>query len=392
LRNSGGMIVTISFGSNKGHLSAAVISIFVVALMMAGGCSSSTNDSANHPPVAHPKATPAVGPVPLTVVFDAVAFDTDGSIASYTWAFGDDATSTLASPTHIYKAIGTFTATVIVTDNDGAATQASVNVVVHVPANVPPTANPSATPTLGTAPLLVSFTGAGTDSDGTIASYAWTFGDGGTSTLKNPTHTYASPNSYTATLTVTDNDGATGSADVVITVNAPSNQAPTANAGPDQINRDPGITIFLNGNGSSDPDGTITSYQWTQIAGPGVTLSGANTGTPSFFAPSSTTASYTFRLTVTDNGSPQLNGQDSVTVTTRVTYLNTTKSIFDSRCVSCHFTGSSRVPLDNYSSIDSNSGTVRAKIQVGGTMRQYLTVGEANIITSWIDAGAPQTN
>ena len=56
--------------------------------------------------------------------------------------------------------------------------------------------------------LVVQFTDGSTDSDGTIASRAWTFGDTQTSTATNPSHTYASAGTYTVRLTVTDDDGA----------------------------------------------------------------------------------------------------------------------------------------------------------------------------------------
>lgn len=84
--------------------------------------------------------------------------------------------------------------------------------------NQPPTANPSANPTSGVAPLTVNFTGGGSDPDGTIVGYSWNFGDGGTSTQQNTSHTYNTAGTYTARLTVTDNGGATGSATVTITV------------------------------------------------------------------------------------------------------------------------------------------------------------------------------
>jgi PKD repeat protein len=84
--------------------------------------------------------------------------------------------------------------------------------------NLSPTATASANLLTGLAPLTVSFTGSGTDSDGSIASYAWNFGDGTTSIQQNPSHTYNSAGTYTATLTVTDNGGATGTATVTITV------------------------------------------------------------------------------------------------------------------------------------------------------------------------------
>ena len=87
--------------------------------------------------------------------------------------------------------------------------------------NQPPTASISASPASGESPLTVSFSGMGSDSDGTIQSYSWDFGDGATSTSQNPTHTYArvsSETQYTVTLTVTDDDGATGQATTTITV------------------------------------------------------------------------------------------------------------------------------------------------------------------------------
>jgi PKD repeat protein len=97
-------------------------------------------------------------------------------------------------------------------------------------ANQPPVATASATPTSGIAPLSVSFSGtASHDPDGSIASYAWTFGDGSTGAGATTNHTYAIPGSYTATLTVTDDRGATASANIGITatvdsstINAPS--------------------------------------------------------------------------------------------------------------------------------------------------------------------------
>jgi len=87
--------------------------------------------------------------------------------------------------------------------------------------NTPPTAVIDANPTSGTVPFAVSFSGAGSsDADGSIASYAWTFGDGGIASGVSASHTYTTAGSYTAKLTVTDNRGGTGSATVSITANA----------------------------------------------------------------------------------------------------------------------------------------------------------------------------
>ncbi|MEP6634509.1 MAG: proprotein convertase P-domain-containing protein [Luteimonas sp.] len=83
-------------------------------------------------------------------------------------------------------------------------------------ANIAPVANFS----FVIAGLMATFTDTSTDSDGTIASRAWTFGDGTSSTQTNPIKTYAAPGSYLVTLTVTDNEGGTGSKSQTINLNS----------------------------------------------------------------------------------------------------------------------------------------------------------------------------
>jgi PKD repeat protein len=109
--------------------------------------------------------------------------------------------------------------------------QQSITLLV-IPAgngNQPPVAAINATPTTGLAPLIVSFNGSNsTDADGTIASYAWDFGDSTNATGVTTSHTYNTAGSYTARLTVTDDDGAVSSATMVISVNAPVPAAPSS--------------------------------------------------------------------------------------------------------------------------------------------------------------------
>jgi PKD repeat protein len=91
-------------------------------------------------------------------------------------------------------------------------------------ANQPPIAVASATPASGGVPLAVAFSGSGSsDPDGSIASYAWTFGDGSSASGVSTSHTYVAAGTYAAKLTVTDNLGATGVKDLTITATADTN-------------------------------------------------------------------------------------------------------------------------------------------------------------------------
>jgi PKD repeat protein len=147
--------------------------------------------------------------------------DSDGTIASYSWNFGDGSTSTTANPTHAYTTAGTYTAVLTVTDNGGLTDTDNATVTVTA-TNVAPVAEANG-PYSGNTGVAISFSSAGTtDSDGTIASYSWNFGDGTTSTSANPTHAYTAAGTYTAVLTVTDNGGLTDTDNATVTVTTPS--------------------------------------------------------------------------------------------------------------------------------------------------------------------------
>lgn len=147
------------------------------------------------------------------------SIDSDGSIVSYSWNFGDGGTSSSANPTHAYSVAGTYTATLTVTDDDGATgTDQATVTITAAPVNTPPTANANG-PYSGYEGVAINFSSAGSsDADGIITNYSWNFGDGGTSTSANPSHTYTTAGTYTVTLTVMDDDGATDSDQASVTV------------------------------------------------------------------------------------------------------------------------------------------------------------------------------
>jgi PKD repeat protein len=177
-------------------------------------------------PGAQPKRSPSTPPPPppppndppdaefeldcqeLRCAFVDRSRDEDGSVVSWGWDFGDGATSSERNPTHVYQAAGRYEVLLVVTDDDGAA-----DTRVH-------TAEPEAAPSEPNKPpqadfdihcngLTCTFEDKSKDDDGTIVSWSWSFGDGSTSSERNPLHTYAAPGKYDVLLTVTDDREAT---------------------------------------------------------------------------------------------------------------------------------------------------------------------------------------
>jgi PKD repeat protein len=270
----------------------------------------------NNPPVANFSFSTSN----LVASFTDSSSDSDGSISSRSWNFGDSSTSTATNPSHTYAAAGTYSVALTVTDNGGATNTVTKSVTVTAPVdnvlqngvtvsglaattgndinytmNVPAGATgltfvlsggtgdadmyvkfgsaptdtvydcrpyvsgnsescpvnpaqvgtyyvrvkaystfsgvsltgsystatnsaPTANFTFTTSTLTANFTDTSTDSDGTIASRSWNFGDGGSSSSANPSHTYSSAGTYSVTLTVTDNAGATNATTKSVTV------------------------------------------------------------------------------------------------------------------------------------------------------------------------------
>ncbi|MGD2112486.1 MAG: PKD domain-containing protein, partial [Gammaproteobacteria bacterium] len=176
--------------------------------------------------------------------------------------------------------------------------------------NQPPVADANG-PYTGTTGVALTFDGTGSfDNDGTIVSYDWDFGDGiGTGTGATPTYTYGMAGTYTVSLTVTDDNGDSDTATSTAVITDPGmNQPPVADPnGP--YSGTTGLPVSFNGAGSTDPDGTIVSYDWD--FGDGV---GTGTGvTPSYTYQAAGT--YTVTLTVTDDNAATDTASTTATIT-----------------------------------------------------------------------------
>ncbi|HKJ16130.1 MAG TPA: PKD domain-containing protein, partial [Xanthomonadales bacterium] len=148
--------------------------------------------------------------------FTDASSDGDGNVVSWSWDFGDGNGSSAQNPDHSYSSAGSYTVTLTVTDDDGATDNASTLVTVAA-ANSAPTADF----TYGCTDLNCGFTDTSTDSDGSVVSWSWDFGDGNGSSAQNPDHGYSSAGSYTVTLVVTDNNGASDNVSALVTVTEP---------------------------------------------------------------------------------------------------------------------------------------------------------------------------
>ena len=152
-------------------------------------------------PVASFSASPITGNSPMKVTF---SDKSTGTPTNWKWSFGDGTTSTDKNPTHTYSGAGKYTVGLTVTNAAGSnsVTKSShINVATALKA---PVASFSASSTSGKVPLKVTFTDKST---GSPTSWRWSFGDGTSSTSRNPVHTYSKKGKYTVSLTAKNAKG-----------------------------------------------------------------------------------------------------------------------------------------------------------------------------------------
>jgi PKD repeat protein len=199
--------------------------------------------------------SPTSGPPPLTVSFTAGASGGKEPY-SYGWVFKDGRTSTVQNPSHTFMAPGTYHVVLTVTDDELSTCSRAVAVTVAGPL----TCGASADPVAGPPPLTVIFTG---NAQGGQApySYHWSFGDGGSSTFRNPNHMFTKADIYSVVFTVTDARSDICSETIVIEVGQPltcsASGTPTSGSVP--------LTVSFMGSA----DGGQAPYRFNWIFGDG---------------------------------------------------------------------------------------------------------------------------
>jgi len=246
----------------------------------------------NSAPISLFSWVPNPGIVNETISFIGNCNDIDGDIITWFWDFGDNSNSTQQNSTqHMYTQSGQYPVLLNITDNDGNTSTYSHMIDV----TYRPTANFSINTSNPTTSDTVNLTDSSIDLDGSIASWSWDFDDNNgiqeDSTEQNPHYSYTDNGTYTITLNITDNTGATNQTSQTITV---LNTPPTANFTYTPHSATDLQTITFN-NCSVDTDGYITNCVWT--FGDGVTNNSMNVTSHQY----TDDGIYTVTLNVTDN-------------------------------------------------------------------------------------------
>ncbi len=300
------------------HRAFPILVILSAVGMALAGCT-----LLNQPPVARFTVSALTGSSPLTVSFDASASsDLDGGALTYRWDFGDGTSGTGVTVTHTFTTttMQSFTVTLQVTDASGAVGARSQSIEVFpgsVPGNNAPTARFTMTPTYGNSPLLVSFDASlSSDTDGTIASYGWDFGDDTTGSGKTISYTFTAlvTTNYTVQLTVTDNHGGTATTSLIVTVMVPTSvpeDGPTASFTATDPNKvyashdlpaEPSLfeVTFDPVASTAAPGHSIKSYAWSFGDGESATLTTPDPVKHTYASPAPS-RTYVVTLTVIDD-------------------------------------------------------------------------------------------
>ncbi len=225
---AGAFTGSVSFASNGGVATNALTGSAAIA------------------PLANFTGSPTNGAATLLVNFTDTS---SGTVTSRVWTFGDGGTSALSSPSHSYTNAGSFSVNLTIFGPLGSNVLLRSNYITVTNFFGAPVAAFTASPLNGAVPLVVNFTDAST---GSITNHLWTFGDGGSSALINPSHTYSNAGVYSVSLTVLGSGGSslTNRTNLITATNA--------------LNTPPTVTILRPANGMLYPP--LTNLTITIVA------------------------------------------------------------------------------------------------------------------------------
>jgi PKD repeat protein len=216
------------------HMRVTALACLAAAVALGAGCISNMHDLKEKlgyaspppdyaPPLARAQvnATTSIVGAPLRFTSDGTR-DPQGLPLEYSWTFGDGGVALSATATHAYERPGEYVAHLIVLNSAGLSDTGTITVQVS-DAKRPPTAAFTVAPAGGArvGDKLAFDPSASSSSDGAPLTYAWDFGDGATSLDVKPTHAYAQPGLYAATLRVTDGSGLSSDATQTLAVSGP---------------------------------------------------------------------------------------------------------------------------------------------------------------------------
>lgn len=253
----------------------------------------------------------------------------NGNVVSSSWSFGDGITSTLTSPAKTYANAGTYTVKLIVTNNNGCKDSVSKTVTV----SNKPTASFNTTGSINCSNNLTIQTI--NNSTGIGNTYLWNFGDGATSSLINPSHTYSLFGTYAVKLFVTNNNGCVDSMSRTITFT----ERPVAS-----FNITSNTTQCLGGNSFTFDNGSIYTQTYLWSFGDGTTSTLGIPSSKTYSMP----GTYIVKLVTTN-----INGcKDSVSQTVKV--LNGPKAAFNAVYQNCGRLDVQFRQIDSASTVFSN--------------------------------------
>jgi lysophospholipase L1-like esterase/predicted secreted protein len=323
--------------------------------------------------------------------------DPDGSITTYRWKSLSGTGSVIISDSTAvqtvadFSAAGVYTFELKVIDNGGAISRDTVVVTVNSALNSPPIAKAGTDQFLTLPNHIANLSGsASSDPDGTITTYRWRKVSGTGSVVISDSTTiqtavdFSSAGVYNFELKVTDNAGAISRDTVSVTVSPAANTPPIAKAGADQFITLPNHIANLNGSTSSDPDGTITTYRWRRISGPGtVIISDSTTAQTSLDF--SVAGLYTIELKVIDNAGAI--ARDSVNIT--INASSNQSPVANAGADKIITLPASSVLLDGRSSSDPEAAQLGFQWQLvsGPSGSQVLNPGRDTTTVNFVNAG-----